>query len=212
MESDANPQWLQLVDRYYTDKLATHGATPKGVDWNSQESQELRFSQLCRVLGDGGSGTINDIGCGYGQLFSFFEARGMRPNYLGVDVSQAMIDAARTRIGERSNTRFLCATVPDRTAQYSLASGIFNVRLSVPDAEWSQYVLATLDMMARHSSVGFAFNCLTRYSDPEYMRPDLYYADPCALFDHCKRHYSRNVALLHDYDLYEFTLIIRNCG
>ena len=41
------------------------------------------------------------------------------------------------------------------------------------------------------------------------MRPDLYYADPCELFDRCKRRYSRNVALLHDYDLYEFTILVR---
>ena len=31
---------------YYEGKLRTHGATPAGVDWNSQESQELRFALL----------------------------------------------------------------------------------------------------------------------------------------------------------------------
>jgi hypothetical protein len=41
------------------------------------------------------------------------------------------------------------------------------------------------------------------------MRDDLYYADPCELFDHCKRQHSRNVALLHDYTLYEFTILVR---
>jgi hypothetical protein len=47
------------------------------------------------------------------------------------------------------------------------------------------------------------------YSDPERMRAHLYYADPCRLFDHCKRRYSRHVALLHDYGLYEFTILVR---
>ena len=41
------------------------------------------------------------------------------------------------------------------------------------------------------------------------MRPDLYYADPCRLFDLCKRRYAKNVALLHDYGLYEFTILVR---
>ena len=31
---------------YYETKLRTHGATPAGVDWNSVESQELRFALL----------------------------------------------------------------------------------------------------------------------------------------------------------------------
>ena len=41
------------------------------------------------------------------------------------------------------------------------------------------------------------------------MRPDLFYADPCWLFDQCKRRHSRDVALLHDYGLYEFTILVR---
>ena len=41
------------------------------------------------------------------------------------------------------------------------------------------------------------------------MRPDLYYADPCFLFDYCQRRYSRWVAVLHDYGLYEFTIVVR---
>jgi len=41
------------------------------------------------------------------------------------------------------------------------------------------------------------------------MRPDLYYADPRLYFDYCKRNFSRHVALLHDYGLWEFTVIVR---
>jgi hypothetical protein len=41
------------------------------------------------------------------------------------------------------------------------------------------------------------------------MRSDLHYADPGRLFDYCKRRFARNVALLHDYGLYEFTLLVR---
>ena len=42
------------------------------------------------------------------------------------------------------------------------------------------------------------------------MRDDLYYADPGFVFDHCKRRYSRHVALLHDYGLWEFTVLVRS--
>ena len=52
---------------------------------------------------------------------------------------------------------------------------------------------------------------LTRYSDEEYIekRPELYYGDPCFFFDYCKKHFSRNVALLHDYEIYDFTILVR---
>ena len=49
----------------------------------------------------------------------------------------------------------------------------------------------TIDRLAALSTRGFAFNMLTSYSDPEYMRDDLYYGDPRFFFDHCKRRHSR---------------------
>jgi len=100
-------------------------------------------------------------------------------------------------------------SVPPEPADYTVASGIFNVRLDRPDDQWRAYLHDTLDVLDRSSRRGFAFNCLTSYSDADKMRAHLYYADPCALFDLCKRRYSRQVALLHDYGLYEFTILVR---
>ncbi len=98
---------------------------------------------------------------------------------------------------------------PAEIADYGIASGIFNVRLGHSDSEWQNYLERTLDVLDRTSRRGFGFNCLTSYSDRERMRDYLYYANPGALFDLCKRRYSRNVALLHDYGLYEFTILVR---
>jgi hypothetical protein len=70
-------------------------------------------------------------------------------------------------------------------------------------------VCEVIEELAARATRGFAFNALTRYSDVEKRRPDLYYADPLELFDRCKRRYSRFVTLLHDYPLYEFTIIVR---
>jgi len=63
--------------------------------------------------------------------------------------------------------------------------------------------------MDDHATQGMAFNMLTKYSDADRMRPDLYYADPLFFFDYCKRNFAKNVALLHDYHLYDFTIIVR---
>ena len=89
-----------------------------------------------------------------------------------------------------------------RKADYCIASGIFSVRMQHKEAEWLAYVLETLDKMNDKSQKGFAFNMLKKYSDKEYMRDDLYYADTLFLFDYCKRNFSKNVYLFHDYELY----------
>lgn len=202
---------LEEVANYYSNKLSLHGETPRGVDWNGEESQILRFSQLCKIINaavhDGFS--LTDIGCGYGALLDYLHDNYSGYSYLGVDVSEDMINAARSRYSAIHRARFIKATQPDCEVDYSIASGIFNVRLGRSDEEWYEYLQHTLDMLNSSSRMGFAFNCLTSYSDEDKKRNYLYYADPCRLFHLCKRRYSGQVALLHDYGLYEFTILVR---
>ena len=200
---------LTEVAGYYAGKLAQHGDTPRGVDWNGEESQVLRFEQLARVIAPADSVSVNDVGCGYGALYDYLAPRHPGLAYCGCDIAPEMVAAARARHADAPQARFIEGARPPAAADYSIASGIFNVRLQRPDAEWLAYILATLDDLDRASTKGFAFNCLTSYSDADKMRDYLYYADPCRLFDHCKRKYARDVALLHDYGLYEFTILVR---
>lgn len=202
---------LADVAQYYSSKLAEFGDTARGVDWNGEESQFARFEQLARIFHheDEASFAINDLGCGYGALLDYLMARFQDISYVGTDISGDMIRAARVRHAHYPKARFIVAAEPDAIADYGIASGIFNVRLGYTDKDWQEYVETTLDSLNRTSREGFAFNCLTTYSDRDRRRSHLYYADPCILFELCKRRYSRHVALLHDYGLYEFTILVR---
>ncbi len=200
---------LSDVAKYYSAKLAQHGETPSGVDWNDKESQVLRFEQLSKLINSKGSFSVNDLGCGYGSFYDYLSSKHESFAYAGIDVSGDMIRAAKQRYIDKQNTRFIMSSKPDNVADYSVASGIFNVRLGRSDEEWRAYFEATLDVLDCNSRLGFSFNCLTSYSDAHKMRSDLYYADPCVLFDICKKRYSRSVALLHDYGLYEFTILVK---
>lgn len=200
---------LQEVAEYYSSKLGEHGVSPRGVDWNSEESQRLRFMQLTKIIQHQKKFSLIDLGCGYGALFHYLKEYWRDFSYLGCDVSADMVLAARRHIGTKANANFILGSEPPEVADYSVASGIFNVRLGRSDAEWYEYLLATLDVLDRSSRTGFAFNCLTSWSDTEKKRDYLYYADPAALFSICKQRYSRHIALLHDYGLYEFTILVR---
>jgi SAM-dependent methyltransferase len=200
---------LDAVQRYYSGKIAEHGPTPRGVDWNDQASQEVRFEQLLNLCDLETPFTINDYGCGYGALALYLAERGIRFRYTGFDISERMLEQARDLLDGVDECRFVTEDEQLETVDYTVASGIFNVRLDAADDAWERHVFATLERLDQLSTCGFAFNMLTSYSDPERMRPDLYYADPREMFDHCKRTFSRWVALLHDYGLYEFTILVR---
>jgi len=197
------------VRQYYSGKIETYGATPRGVDWNSLESQELRFEQLLKICDRTTAFSINDYGCGYGALVKYMTDRGYTFQYRGFDISDQMIAKARELHRGLEHCKFFTDESLLTMADYTVASGIFNVKLQMSDEEWRNYVLYTLEKIAKLSERGFAFNVLTKYSDRHLMRPDLYYADPLFLFDYCKRHFPRFVSLLHDYPLYEFTILVR---
>jgi len=209
MSESSYPKVLAPIDRYYTEKIKLHGTTSLGVDWNGLESQELRFKQLTKVANPSTKFSINDFGCGYGSLYDFLTKMKYQTQYYGFDISSEMIQKAKQVHKNISQAQFKIAHIPWKKADYGIASGIFNVKLKSPRPSWKKYILNTLNQMDASSKKGFSFNCLTKYSDKNKMKPYLYYADPLFLFDYCKKKYSKNVALLHDYGLYEFTLLVR---
>jgi hypothetical protein len=197
------------ISSYYRDKVARFGATARGVDWNSADSQALRFRQLLKIVDGNPDFSINDYGCGYGALIDCLVQEGARFSYFGFDLAESMIRHAMELYGHLPHCRFSTDETTLPTADYTVASGIFNVKLAFDDSAWQRYFIDTLDRFDGISRKGFAFNALTSYADAEKMRRDLYYADPCKIFHHCKTRYSRYVSLLHDYPLYEFTILVR---
>lgn len=199
---------LPSVAQYYTTKIEKYGPTPKGVDWNSLESQELRFEQLLKLCINDNNFSINDYGCGYGSLADFIKKKEIVFQYHGFDISKQMILKARELHKGIDYFIFSNNESSLKVADYSIASGIFNVKLDNCNKDWKNYILYTLKKIGDLSKKGFAFNMLTKYSDKDRMRSDLYYGDPLFFFDFCKKKFSRFVSLLHDYPLYEFTMVV----
>jgi SAM-dependent methyltransferase len=200
------------VERYYAERLRQFGPTPRGADWNSAESQALRFDRLLVALeGEADEADISlvDYGCGYGALLDVLRPSRSRLRYHGFDISGAMIDAAGMRHAGDERATFTTDLRAVPLAHYTVASGVFNVRLGHDADQWHGYVMETLAAIDALTSRAFAFNMLSTYSHAGRRRDDLFYMDPLTMFDACKRRFSTRVALLHDYPLYEFTIIVR---
>jgi len=167
------------IARYYSGKIALHGATPRGVDWTCAESQALRFERLLDVV-DRPTFSINDVGCGYGALLGHLDDRrgDADVDYLGIDLSRAMVERASELWGKRPGATFAEAPCSLRVADYSVASGIFNVNLDQPLDAWEDFVERTLVRMTDASRVGVAVNFMRlRRGSPAYPSP-LYRTSP----------------------------------
>ena len=200
---------LNPIQKYFSSKLESFGATPQGVDWNSEASQDLRFAQLTRILPEDQPYSLIDYGSGFGSLYDLLKKQGHTLDYYGFDIVDGMVSEGQRLHANDPHCTFTTSENSLPIADYAIASGIFNIKLDTGFEDWTQYVLSILQRMHALTRKGFSFNLLTRYSDVEHMRVDLYYADPAFYFTHCKIHFARNVALLHDYGLYDFTILVR---
>ena len=208
--SEGVKQTLNQVANLYSENLGSHGATPRSLGWRDIESQQLRFEKLAQVLypDDESKVSVGDLGCGYAAMFTFLKDKlGTRlDRYYGYDLSPEMLAQARIIHGD-SNLDLIESSQIEHKADFIFVSGTFNVRFESCDDEWRSYILEVLEEINSKSTRGFAFNLLSTYVD--WREDHLYYGDPLFFFDHCKRHFSKQVSLLHDYPLYEWTMIVR---
>jgi SAM-dependent methyltransferase len=180
------------------------------VDWKDAPSHHLRHAQFLRLLTGDPEASVLDLGCGYGDFLSVLRAAGHRGRYLGCDVAASMIDAARALHGEGPDRAWHVGADPPETRDYAIASGILNVRRGADPDSWAAYVDTVIDTLARHARLGFGFNMLSLSSDPEKRRADLHYGSPTGILELCLRRFGRHVALLQDYGLWEFTVLVRH--
>ena len=198
---------LSEVEGYYSEKIKKYGPIPAGVDWNSEESQKIRFDQLLKIIPTFENFSVLDFGCGYSSLYPYMKSKYGKFHYEGFDISHQMIKEAK-RMTKGEPVKFytdLKSLIPQ---EFTIASGIFNVKQRTTSQEWMKYVLETLSQINLLSLKGFSFNMLTSYSDEDRKKDYLFYPNPGEVFDLCKK-ISKEVALLHDYKLYEFTILVR---
>lgn len=206
------PKLLAPVARIYGHRLDQCGATAKGVFWRGEVWQRRRFERMCEIFSDAdmasGNITINDLGCGYGAFFEFLAEYPVMQHsrYIGYDISQPMIAACRDRISD-PRARFLRKMWASEDADYSFASGTYNLNGNADEKDWGDYVEASLRQLWKRTSKGLAFNML-RIDDADKYE-GLYYIDPEQMLAFCRKHLSEDVEMYDERPMPDVTYFVR---
>ncbi len=205
------PKLLAPVATAYGLQLEHHGMEARGVLWRNEENQRMRFEVLAGIIeadDDKGGITVNDLGCGYGAFFTFLEGRPAMNGgtYHGYDISEDMVKAARQSIQDPRAT-FSHSLVATHYADYSFASGTYNLKLDNDETAWKKYVKESLIHLWARTERALAFNMLSVHGSES--QSGLLYADPGEFFDFCIREISPNVVLFHDYSPIDWTIWLR---
>jgi len=162
---------LTRVAEVYHCTLAEYGPTTSGVAWGDTEGQFRKFEILASGINREAPLLLNDVGCGYGALFDFLAPNFDLVGYCGTDICEAMVEAGLARIND-PRARFVQSAMPITPADWSIASGTFNMSAGADDEVWRRLVEDVLRSMVRLSGTGIAFNLLR----PEY-RDDFLWGD-----------------------------------
>ena len=115
-------------EQFYTSAIDMHGTTAKGVNWNSRESQLIRFDMILEMLPHKLSTLkIVDAGCGFGDLYFRMKKKNKTPKeYIGIDSLSDMYSIASEKTGCEIIIADICKDkLP--SADYYVCSGAMNV-------------------------------------------------------------------------------------
>lgn len=197
------PQRPKVIDAF-TRYVEKHGSGAAAVGWGSEESQRRRFEVLAGI-GDLSGKHILDVGCGLGGFRSFLKEAGIDARYTGIDITPAMVVAARQAHPDcrfyEGSIEALSEKDDEAAPDYAFASGIFCF-----DREAGQNgMMQTVADMFRLARVGVAFNSLSGHAD--FREEGEFYADAPGVLAECMK-LSPWVVLRHDYHPGDFTVYI----
>jgi SAM-dependent methyltransferase len=198
-----NQAVFDRIAAYYNSLVGEFGHSPRACDYGNPRSQLAKFEVLAQVAPLTGK-RILDVGCGFADFADFLIARYGELEYTGVDISPAMIQAARAlHPGAPNVTLRLANILEDDPGQFDVvtANGIFYLLGDcAPDL-----MKRLVSRMFEIATTAVAFNSLTSWAADQEQGE--FYADPCATVDFCRTLTSR-LTLRHDYHTRDFTLYL----
>lgn len=212
LSSGSVPSVLDRIAGSYDFTLRQSGPVPEAALWRGRRHQAARFRALLGVMGPDRRRrgiSLNDVGCGYGALWFWlgWSWRVLGGTYTGYDISPEMLEAACRRI-RHPRARFVRSAVPSVPADYTVASGVFGLRLDVDSRDWEQWVETLCLAMAEVSRRGLSFNILDGRRSASCS--GLWYSDPVSEEARARRLFpGTDIRIVQGYTPGDFTVAVR---
>ena len=153
-----------LLVYVYKQNVKKYGFTPRGLFWNSKESQENRFKNLTELLLNYTSNKVDnttriaDIGCGYGDLYQFLKKNFEKKfSYKGYDINADFVNFCKTSNRDK-NEIFFVSDHPIEDCDFSVMNGTYNYAVYKSVYRWEKYLIHNLKKNFEKSKEGIIFN------------------------------------------------------
>lgn len=140
----------EKLKHHFDNRVAATDSRLAAVDWKSETAQFNRFRALLQVAENRREKfSINDYGCGNAALIEFLDKHNDEFDYFGFDVSPLMIEQARETFGSRANCCFSTLETDLPVADYTVASGVFNLKFDCGESRWKDYMREKIREMSK---------------------------------------------------------------
>ncbi|MFT5659847.1 MAG: SAM-dependent methyltransferase [Sulfurimonas sp.] len=113
-------------EQFYHSSIKKHGRSAQGVNWVSQETQELRFDIILDMLPNK-IDSLADAGCGFGDFFTYLQYATTKCNkYIGIDSLVEMCTIATENTKEEIILANITVDVLP-SCEYYICSGAMNI-------------------------------------------------------------------------------------
>ena len=199
---------FRKIEKYYEVSLAKFKRGPNAVNWKDKKTQELRFKKLCEV-GNLKNKKVLDVGCGLGEFYNYLKKKKIKCKYLGLDISQKMIDSIPTN-NRNKNFKVEKINILELSQRelkilqcdFVISSGIFTVKSSYNNKFWWKHIQKMILAMYKLTKIGMVFNLMK--PNVNYKDNHLYYQSIDQLITFLEKKVSKKIILKFDYPLWEF--------
>ncbi|MBW1617064.1 MAG: class I SAM-dependent methyltransferase [Deltaproteobacteria bacterium] len=193
----------QTIKRY-SERYNKLGYNVKTLGWGSDEQQEYRFTQT--LYADLNQKRILDIGCGFGDYYSFIKKNGINiKKYTGWDINSDLIEEAERIHKKDTINSFKVRNVIDDScntdkpvADIGVMLGVlnFNLKDDFSNYDYSKFIIKkAFNLVTELLIVDF----LSKYRTKSYPNEDfVFYHDPVKMLEFAMT-LSNNVGLKHNY-------------
>lgn len=175
-------------------------SNPESLFWDSTESMERRF-KIALEMYDFADASVLDVGCGFGDFFTFLEDSGSTPReYHGIDITSA-INIARERYADVPDCSFERRNIMrdpfDRAFDVAVGFGtVFNALTGVSNERYlRRFMRACFE-----SADAALLNAISSHRQGNWpYEKGVYYYSPERAFGYAQE-LTRNVRLRHDFE------------
>lgn len=199
---------LKQIICAYDEFLGEHGDDARSVGWRNAETQYRKFAEICAIFAsETAPFSVYDVGCGLANLSGFLKERYPLARYAGCDIHPGMIEKARLRHpGIDVENRDILCSPPQKSYDYVVASGTFNLRLGNGLAGWNRYTESMLCAMYAFGTKGISAGFLSCFAENQV--PDEYHPDPAELLAFAQLRLSPLAELRHSQSPGHFALFV----